>query len=80
MTVSNRLKVFNALEDPVELWDTFKREPLGCVWGRQMSRGGFLSAETLNSIEKSRAARLAGSRDHYRALSHRTRTLLRRDK
>ena len=36
--------------------------------------------ETLESIEESRAARLAGNHDQYRALSRRTRTLLRRDK
>ena len=47
--------------------------------GHPRSRGGFASTETLDSIKKSRAARLAGSRDQYRALSHRTRTLLRRD-
>ena len=34
----------------------------------------------LYSIEKSRTARLAGSRDQYRALSRRTRTLLKRNK
>ena len=33
--------------------------------------------ETLDSIEKSHAARLAGSRTSTRALSRRTRTLLR---
>ena len=37
--------------------------------------------ETLESIEESRAARLAGNHDHqYRALSRRTGALLRRDK
>ena len=40
----------------------------------------FTSVETLDSIEESRAARLAGDNDQYRALSRRTRTLLRRDK
>ena len=83
MTISNRFEVLDALEDPVELWDTFKCETLealrGCVGGRPRSRDDFKSAETLDSIEKSRAARLAGSRDQYRALSHRTRTLLRRE-
>ena len=70
--------------NPVELWDTFKRETLeaarGCVKGCPRSRDGFASAETLDSIEKSRAARLAGNQDQYRALSCRTKTLLRRDK
>ena len=36
--------------------------------------------ETLESIEESRAARLAGNQDQYRALLRRTRTLLSRDK
>ena len=84
VTVSNRFEVLDTLEDPVELWDTFKRETLeaarGCIGERPRSRGGFASAETLDSIEESRAARLAGNRDQYRALSRRTRTLLRRDK
>ena len=84
VTVSNRFEVLDLLEDPVDLWDTFKRETLeaarGCVGWRPRSQGGLASAETLDSIEKSRAARLAGSRDQYRALSRRTRTLLRRDK
>ena len=34
----------------------------------------------LKSIEESRAASLAGNHDQHRSLSHRTRTLLRRDK
>ena len=84
MTISNRFEVLDALEDLVELWDTFKCETLeaarGYVGGHSRSQGGFASAETLDSIEKSHAARLAGSWDQYRALSCRTRTLLRRDK
>ena len=84
VTVTNRFEMLDALEYPVELWNTFKRETLeaarGCVKGRPRSWGGFASAETMDSIEKSRAARLAGSWDQYRALSHKTRTLLRRDK
>ena len=39
VTVSNRFEVLDALEDPVKLWDTFKRETLetarGCVGGCQ---------------------------------------------
>ncbi len=84
MAVSNRIEVLGALEDPVELWDTFKRETLKaakeCIGERPRSRGGFVSAETLENIEESRAARLAGNLDTYRSLSRRTRTLLRRDK
>ena len=71
VTISDRFEVLDTLEDPMELWDTFKRETL---------EAGFASAETLDSIEKSRAARLAGSRDQYRVLSRKARTLLRKDK
>ena len=79
LTVSNRFEVLDALKNPVELWDTFKRETLEAARGCLRSRVGFASAETLNSIVKSFAARPAGSRDQYRALSRWTRTLLRRD-
>ena len=48
--------------------------------GSAGSRSGFTSVKTLESIEKSRTSRLAGNHDQYRALSRRTRTLLRRDK
>ena len=75
VTVSNRFEVLDALEEPVDLWDTFKREILeaarGCVGRRPRSQDRFASAETLDSIEKSCTARLAGSRDQYRALSRR---------
>ncbi|KAG0701131.1 FGGY carbohydrate kinase domain-containing protein [Chionoecetes opilio] len=66
--------------DPVELWDTFKRETLQaakeCIGERSRSRRGFVSLE---NMEESRAAGLAGNRDQHRALSRRTRTLLGRD-
>ncbi|KAG0712996.1 TBC1 domain family member 16 [Chionoecetes opilio] len=84
VAVSNRFDVLGALGDPVELWDTFKRETLQaakeCIGERPRSRRGFVSTETLEKIEESRAARLAGNRDQHRALSCRTRTLLGRDK
>ncbi|KAG0717717.1 Craniofacial development protein 2 [Chionoecetes opilio] len=51
-----------------------------CIGERPRSRRGFVSTETLEKIEESRAARLAGNRDQHRALSRWTRTLLRRDK
>ncbi|KAG0717160.1 Procollagen C-endopeptidase enhancer 2 [Chionoecetes opilio] len=80
VAVSNRFDVLGALEDPVELWDTFKRETLQaakeCIGERPRSRRGFVSTETLEKIEESRAARLAGNQDQHRALSRRTRTLL----
>ncbi|KAG0711895.1 LINE-1 retrotransposable element ORF2 protein [Chionoecetes opilio] len=84
VAVSNRFDVLGALGDPVELWDTFKRETLQaakeCIGERPRSRRGFVSTETLEKIEESRAARLAGNQDQHRALSRRTRTLLGRDK
>ena len=84
VTVSNQFGALNTLEDPEELWNTFKSEPLEaakeCIGERPRSGRGFTSVETLDSIEKSRAVRLTGSHDQYRALSRRTRTLLRRDK
>ena len=45
-----------------------------------MSRSGFASVETLESIEESRAAKLAVNHDQHRALPLRIRTLLKRDK
>ena len=84
VTVSNRFGVLDTLEDPEELWDTFKCETLEaakeCIGERLSSQSGFTTVETLESIEESRAARLAGDHNQYRALSHRTRTPLRRDK
>ncbi|KAG0724675.1 tRNA dimethylallyltransferase [Chionoecetes opilio] len=72
VAVSNRFDVLGALEDPVELWDTFKRETLQaakeCIGERPRSRRGFVSTETLEKIEESRAARLAGNRDQHRAV------------
>ena len=47
---------------------------------RPRSRSGFTSVVILECIEESRAARLDGDHDQYRALSRRARTLLRRDK
>ncbi|KAG0719085.1 Pentatricopeptide repeat-containing protein 2, mitochondrial [Chionoecetes opilio] len=84
VAVSNRFDVLGALEDPVELWDTFKRETLQaakeCIGELPRARRGFVSTETLENIEESHAAMLAGKQDQHRALSRRTRTLLGRDK
>ena len=84
VTVSNRFEALDTFEDPEELWGTFKRETLEaaseCIGERPRSRSGFTSVETLESIEESRSARPAGDHDHYRALSSRTRILLRRNK
>ena len=77
--------MLGALEDQVKSWYTFKRETLkaakGCIGDCLRSQGGFASAEVMDSIEKSQAARLSGKRGHYyRVLLHRTKTPLRRDK
>ena len=61
----------------MQIYLRFKR----LCWGTSEVMVWFrFNGKTLDSIEKSRAARLAGSRDQYRALCCRTRTLLRRDK
>ena len=82
--VSNQFQVLDALEDRGELWHTFKRTTLevsrGCIGGHPSSRRGFALVETLDSIERNHAARLARNRNQYRSLSRRTSTLLRRDK
>ena len=51
-----------------------------CIGECPRLRSGLTSVETLESIEESHAARLAGAHDQYRALSCKTRTLLRIDK
>ena len=76
--------MLDTLEDPEEPWDTFKRETLEaakeCIGERPRARSDFTSVETQESNEQSRAARLPGDHDQYRALSRRTSTLLKRDK
>ena len=84
VAVSNRFEVLDTLQDPEELWDTFKRETLSaageCLGARPRSRRGFISGETLDKIEESRAARLAGDLEQHRNLTRSTRASLRRDK
>ena len=84
VTVSNWFEVLDTREDRVELWNTFKHGALlvakECIREHPKSCSSFAPVETLNSIEESRAPRLAGNRYQYKALSHRTRALLRRDK
>ena len=84
VTVSNRFEALDTLEDPEELWETFKCETLEaaseCIGERPRSRSGFTSVETLECIEESCAARFAGEHDQYKALSRRTKPLLRRNK
>ena len=50
VTVSNRFEALNTLEDPEELWDTFKHEALEaaseCIGERPRSRSGFTSVDT----------------------------------
>ena len=83
-TVSNRFGALDTLEDPEELWDTFRRETLEaakeCDRERQRSRRAFVLVEMLDSTEESCVARVTGNRNQYRALSRKTRALLRRNK
>ena len=73
VTVTNRFGVLNTLENPEELWDSFKRETLEaakeCIGEHPRSRSGFTSVETLESIKESRAARLAGDHDQYKTVT-----------
>ena len=82
VTVSNWFEVLGPIEDLVDLWDKFKCKTLEAakryIGEYPRSLDDLALAETLDSIEKSHAARLAGNRDQYRTLSHRMRTLLRR--
>ncbi|KAG0728220.1 Prefoldin subunit 5 [Chionoecetes opilio] len=72
VAVSNQFNVLGALEDPVELWDTFKRETLQaakeCIGERPRSRRGFVSTKMLENVEESRAARLDGNQDQHRTI------------
>ena len=74
MLVSDWFCVHDALEDLVELWDTFKHETLEaakeCIGECLRSRSGFTSVEMLESTEESCTARLAGDCDQYSALSY----------
>ncbi|KAG0724089.1 hypothetical protein GWK47_041387 [Chionoecetes opilio] len=60
--------------------EEYQKAAKECIGERPGSRRGFVSTETLENIEESRAARHVGNQDQYRAMSPRTRTLLRRDK
>ena len=84
VAVSNRFEALGALEDPVELWDAFKRETLSaaedCLGARPRSRRSFITGEMLNIVEESRAARLAGNLRQHRNLTRSAKALLRRDK
>ena len=57
----------DSLEDPEELWDTFKHETVEaakeCIGEPLRSQSGFASVETLESIEESHSAKLAGNYD-----------------
>ena len=61
--------MLNTLEDLVELWDTFKCKILEAakesIGEHPRARSGFTSIDTLESIEESRAARLAEDHDQY---------------
>ena len=81
-TVSNNFEVLNALENPPDLWDTFKCETLEatrrCVRAEMSEVTGWVrfGGDAWQYRVKGLAARLAESREQYKALSRRT--LLRR--
>jgi len=83
VAVSNLFEVVGTLQDPAELWDTFKRETLSaaeeCLGVRPRRRRRVVSDETLNTIEMSRAARLDGNHVLHRELSCSARASLRMD-
>ncbi|XP_037781108.1 uncharacterized protein LOC119577605 [Penaeus monodon] len=83
VTVSNRFEVLGTLQDPAELWDTFKWETLSaaeeCLGVRLRRRRHVVLDETLNTIEMSRAARLDGDHVLHRELSCSVRASLRMD-
>lgn len=69
VAVCNQFEVLGALEDPRELWNTFKRETLivtECFGDHSRSRSGVASREELENIEEGRAARLASNSNLYR--------------
>lgn len=80
MTVSNPFNVLSAFQDPGKLWDHFMHEILEavmeCTGECPRLRGGFSSGEMLASIEERH--KLAGNHDQCRALSCKTRALMRR--
>ena len=84
VAVSNRFEVLGTLQDPADLWDTFKRETLSaagdCLGSRPRRRRWGISEETLNTVELSRAARLDGDHVLHRQLSRSARASLRKDK
>ena len=65
--ISNRFGMLDALENPEEMWDTFKRQTLETakeyIGEHLRSRSGFASVESRDSIEESHGARLAGRHD-----------------
>ena len=82
--LSDRFAAPKLSEDPVVLWESFKTVVLdsasGCVGPTKRAKKCFISAETLDTIEARRQARLDGKRDLYRALDRDRKTALRRDR
>lgn len=82
MAVSNQFSVLITVEDPIELWVSFKCVMLKgakCIGHHTSSSCGFALYETLENTEMNCSARLARN---PRLLSqwHRPRSFLRRDK
>ena len=84
IAVSNQFEILGDLEDPADKWEAFKRGTLKAVEEHveklPRSRSGVASPETVEIIDMSRTARLAGDRVQYRTLTRRARAHLREDK
>ena len=81
--ISGRFEALEGLRDPVQLWDTFKRNTLEaaneCIGEKPRIKESFITSETLAAIEESRRARLNKS-DLRWDLRRQARSSLRRDK
>lgn len=61
------LNVLGTFDDPVELWDTFKKDTLEaekkCTGEHSKSRGAFAKREALASNQEGRTSRLVRNRN-----------------
>ena len=82
--VRNRFEVLSNLEDTEALWGNFKNvvttAARDCLGVKRRKKKSFVTEETLQTIERSRAARLHGDSRTYRALKREVQSKLSRDK
>ena len=73
-----------AVGNPQELWSAFKTTNLdaarGCLGTHHQAKRSFVSKGTLNTIDKSRRARLNGRGELFKELRRKTVRVLREDK